>query len=83
MISVLLELQHEAAGVVAAREKDFSVMGATGDGIVARLSIDGKTLDLDLVDLRPVMQQRILYKLTARDGTPSEQEIQHTINVVP
>jgi hypothetical protein len=68
---------------------EFSVVSPTKQGkdnvdvLAVRLSTDGKTLDLDLADVRPVMQQRILYKLVARDGTPIEQEIQHTINVVP
>jgi len=49
----------------------------------AKLGADGKTVELELVDLKPVMQQRILFRIKARDGTPLEQEIQETINVIP
>ena len=48
-----------------------------------KLSPDGKTLTLEIEDLKPVMQQSIKFNLTAADGTPIAQEIQHTINAIP
>jgi len=48
-----------------------------------RLSQDGKTLTIDIEDIKPVMQQSLKFNLKAADGTPIAQEIQHTIHVVP
>ena len=48
-----------------------------------KLSIDGKTLTLEIADLKPVMQQSLKFNLTAADGTPIAQEIQHTIHAIP
>jgi hypothetical protein len=49
----------------------------------AKLSAGGKVINLELADVRPVMQQAIAYRLKAADGTLLAQEIQHTIHVVP
>jgi hypothetical protein len=49
----------------------------------AKLSPDGKTVTLQITDLKPVMQQSIRFNITAQDGTPIEQEIQHTIHAIP
>ena len=47
------------------------------------LSQDGKTLTIEINDLKPVMQQSLKFNLKAADGTPIAQEVQHTIHVVP
>lgn len=49
----------------------------------AWLSPDGYTVNLEIPDLQPVMQQSIEFDLKAKDGTPLQQYIQHTINIVP
>jgi hypothetical protein len=49
----------------------------------AKLSPDGRTVTLQITDLKPVMEESIRFSLTAADGTPIEQEIQHTIHSVP
>jgi hypothetical protein len=49
----------------------------------AKLSADGKTVRLAIADFKPVMQQSIKFNLTAKDGTPISQEIQHTIHAIP
>lgn len=48
-----------------------------------KLSADGKTLRIEIADLKPVMQQSIKFSLTAKDGTSIAQEVQHTIHAVP
>ncbi len=48
-----------------------------------KLSADGKTLTLEIADLKPVMQQSLKFNLMAADGTPITQEIQHTIHAIP
>ena len=49
----------------------------------ARLSQDGKTLTVEIADMKPVMQQSLKFVLKAADGTPIAQEIQHTIHAIP
>ena len=49
----------------------------------SKLSSDGKTITLEIADLKPVMQQSIKFNLKAADGTPIAQEIQHTIHAIP
>ena len=49
----------------------------------SKLSEDGKTLTLEIADLKPVMQQSLKFNLKAADGTPIAQEIQHTIHAIP
>ena len=49
----------------------------------ARLSPDGKTVTLSIADLRPAMVEIIKFSLKAKDGTPINSEIQHTINAIP
>jgi hypothetical protein len=49
----------------------------------AKLSADGRTVTLELADVRPVMQQMIKVFVTAKDGAEIKQDIVHTINVVP
>ena len=48
-----------------------------------KLSDDKKTVFLETDLLKPVMQSRIQYNLTAADGSKLRQEIFHTINRVP
>ena len=48
-----------------------------------KLSADRKTVSLELAELKPVMQMRIKYNITAADGTALQQEIFETINKVP
>jgi hypothetical protein len=47
------------------------------------LSSDGRTVFLELPDLRPVMQMRLHFRLRAEDGTEFEHEVFGTINRVP
>ncbi len=49
----------------------------------ARLSTDGKTVSLEIKDLKPVMQMRIRGKLKAADGKKMSVEVYNTINYVP
>ncbi len=49
----------------------------------ARLSADGKTVSLEIKDLKPVMQMRIRGKLKAADGKKMALEVYNTINYVP
>jgi len=48
-----------------------------------KLSLDRKSVTLELPEVRPVMQMRIQFRLRAEDGTAIEQEIYNTINRVP
>jgi hypothetical protein len=48
-----------------------------------KLSRDGRTVTLQIADLKPVMQQSISFDIKAKDGTPINQTIQHTIHVLP
>ncbi|MEY2409306.1 MAG: hypothetical protein QOF48_1976 [Verrucomicrobiota bacterium] len=48
-----------------------------------QLSKDGRTLRVDISDLKPVMKQTLKFNLKAADGTPISQEIQHTIHMIP
>jgi hypothetical protein len=47
------------------------------------VSDDGRTVTLDIPDLKPVMQMLIQYNLKAADGTEVEQEVYATVNEVP
>lgn len=49
----------------------------------ATLLPDGRTVRLRLSKLEPVMQQRIRYSLLSADGNLVEDELYHTINIVP
>ena len=49
----------------------------------ARLSNDGKTVSLEIKDLKPVMQMRIRAKLKSADGKRIPVEVYNTINHVP
>ncbi len=49
----------------------------------AKLSADGKTVSLEIKDLKPVMQMRIRGKLKSADGKRISLEIYNTINYVP
>ncbi len=49
----------------------------------AKLSADGKTVTLEIADLKPVMGQSLNFNLKAKDGTEINQVIQHTINAIP
>ena len=48
-----------------------------------KLSSDGKTVFLEIPDLKPAMQMKIQFRLKAADGTPVEYEIYNTINQLP
>jgi len=49
----------------------------------ARLSPDGRTVTVEIADLKPVMQQTLRWNLKAADGTPVAQEVMHTIHALP
>jgi hypothetical protein len=49
----------------------------------ARLLADGKTVEIDIDDFRPVNQMEIKFSLKAADGTEISQEFQCTVNVIP
>ena len=49
----------------------------------ARLLPDGRTVEIDIEDFRPVNQLEIKFKLKAKDGTEISQEFQCSVNVVP
>lgn len=49
----------------------------------AKLSSDGKTISLEIKDLKPVMQMRVRGKLKAADGQKINLEVYNTINYVP
>jgi hypothetical protein len=48
-----------------------------------RVSEDGRTVSLELAEVRPVTNMIIKYKIRAADGTVVSQEIANTINAVP
>lgn len=47
------------------------------------LGADGKTLKIDLPEIRPVMQMKLQFRIRAEDGAPVAGEIYNTINWVP
>ncbi len=49
----------------------------------AKLSADGRTVTLELDDVKPVMQMKIAFKLSAADKSPVNYDIHNTIHVVP
>ena len=46
----------------------------------ARLLPDGKTVFLEMPELRPVMQMEIKYNLSATDGKPLRSQLWLTLN---
>lgn len=48
----------------------------------AQLAPDGKTVNVEIADFRPVMSETIRFNLKAADGTPIAQEIEHTVHAV-
>jgi thymidylate synthase len=44
---------------------------------------DGRSVEIELEDFRPVNQIEIKFQLKAKDGTPIEQEFQCTVNAIP
>ncbi|MBL6763380.1 MAG: hypothetical protein ISQ14_00380 [Verrucomicrobiae bacterium] len=49
-----------------------------------KLSPDGRTVTLEIADLKPVMQQKIAFRgLITIDGGKISQEVLHTINLLP
>jgi hypothetical protein len=48
----------------------------------AKLSVDGRTVTLEVEDLRPCDQQLIKFNITAVDGTKIRAEVMHTIHIV-
>lgn len=61
------------------KKRGRDILAITG----TKLSADGKTLSLEITDLKPVMQQLLKFNLKAADGTAIAQEIQHTIHAIP
>ena len=49
----------------------------------AKLSADGKTVSLEIPDLKPVMQMKIRARLQSADGKRVPVEIYNTINYIP
>jgi hypothetical protein len=49
----------------------------------AKLSEDGKTLHLEIEGLKPVMQMKIAFRLSAADKSPVVYEIYNTIHELP
>jgi len=68
---------------------DFSVLDPAKEGRdkgaarTAKLSADGRSLFLEIPDLRPAMQMKIQYNLSATDGKTMRNEVYATINAVP
>ena len=48
----------------------------------AKLSADGRTVTLEVEDLRPCDQQLIKFNIVAADGTKIRAEVMHTIHIV-
>jgi hypothetical protein len=48
----------------------------------AKLQPDGKTVFLEMADVKPVMQMLIRYDLEAKDGTVMRDEVACTLNAV-
>ena len=48
-----------------------------------KLSADKKTVTFEIPDLKPVMQMKIKYNISAADGSPLKQEVYNTIHRVP
>lgn len=48
-----------------------------------KLSADGKTIVLELAEVKPVMQMNVKYNIKAADGTAIKSEVYNTINKVP
>jgi hypothetical protein len=49
----------------------------------ATVSADGRTVDLEIQDFRPVNQLEIKFQIKAKDGTSIEQEFQCSVNAIP
>jgi hypothetical protein len=49
----------------------------------AKLSRDGKTVTLEIKDLKPVMQMLVKFTIKAKDGTEIEQQVMNSIHEVP
>jgi hypothetical protein len=49
----------------------------------ATVSADGRTVDLEIQDFRPVNQLEIKFQIKAKDGTAIEQEFQCSVNAIP
>jgi hypothetical protein len=68
---------------------EFSVADPTKKGrdplniTRATLSADGRTVTLQVEDLKPVNQMLLRVNLTSRDGTGIKQDVLHTIHAVP
>ena len=44
---------------------------------------DGKTVKIDMPEIRPIMQMKLQFRIRAEDGAPVAGEIYNTINWVP
>jgi hypothetical protein len=49
----------------------------------ATVGADGRTVDLEIQDFRPVNQLEIKFQIKAKDGTAIEQEFQCSVNAIP
>jgi len=49
----------------------------------AKLSNDGKTVTLEIKDLKPVMQMLVKFAIKAKDGTEIDQQVMNSIHEVP
>jgi hypothetical protein len=49
----------------------------------ATVSADGRSVDLEIDDFRPVNQLEIKFQIKAKDGTAIEQQFQCSVNAIP
>ena len=70
-------------GLVEKLTKSFSKGHDEVDVKAAKLSADGRTVSLEIPDLKPVMQMKIRARLESADGKRVPVEIYNTINYVP
>jgi hypothetical protein len=79
----LREDRGKNAAAIAALAKEFVKGKDTMTVKAATLSTDGKTVKLEIADVRRVMQMHIRYRLKGADGTAINQEVYNTINATP
>ena len=73
----------DVEGAISEGKDNIATLAAGTNITGTRLSQDGRTLTVEIADLKPVMQQSLKFVLKAADGTPLAQEIQHTIHAIP
>ncbi len=71
------------SAAIEALTKSFTKGHTEVEVKAAKLSEDGKTVALDIPDLKPVMQMKIRARLKSLDGKRVPVEIYNTINYVP